>query len=71
MTVRSSSCHVDSQNANHAADTVYRTVEGYVPAEILNEIARLQETKALTDEKSLIPFPEILSDYTELAVLPE
>lgn len=35
----------------------------YVPAEILNEIARLQEIKAQANEKSRIPFPEILSDF--------
>ena len=35
----------------------------YVPAEILSEIARLQEIKARVDEKSRIPFPEILSDF--------
>lgn len=38
----------------------------YVPAEILNEIARLQEIKARADEKSRIPFPEILSDFFTL-----
>ncbi|MBQ6596412.1 MAG: nucleotidyltransferase domain-containing protein [Lentisphaeria bacterium] len=35
----------------------------YVPAEILSEITRLQEIKARADEKSRIPFPEILSDF--------
>ena len=35
----------------------------YVPAEILDEISRLQEIKARSDEKSRIPFPEILSDF--------
>ena len=35
----------------------------YVPAEILNEISRLQEIKARSDERSRIPFPEILSDF--------
>ena len=38
----------------------------YVPAEILSEIARLQEIKARADEKSRIPFPEILSDFFTL-----
>lgn len=38
----------------------------YVPAEILSEITRLQEIKARADEKSRIPFPEILSDFFAL-----
>ena len=35
----------------------------YLPAEILNEIAMLQEIKTRSDEKSRIPFPKILSDF--------
>ena len=36
---------------------------GYVSAEIFDEISRLQGTKARSDEKCRIPFPEILSDF--------
>ena len=35
-----------------------------VSAEIFDEISRLQGTKARSDEKCRIPFPEILSDFT-------
>ena len=35
----------------------------YMSAEILDEISRLQEIKAQSDEKNRIPFPEILSDF--------
>ena len=35
----------------------------YVSAEILDEISRLQEIKAQSDEKNRIPLPEILSDF--------
>ena len=38
----------------------------YVPAEILNEISRLQEIKARSDERSHIPFPETLSGFFTL-----
>ena len=35
----------------------------YVSAEILDEISRLQQIKAQSNEKSRIPLPEILSDF--------